>query len=43
MKTARADIFIYAVDTSTTVDDIVDDLAYNKIEVNSNHVVKRWS
>ena len=41
MKTARADIFIYAVDNSTTVDDILDDLAYHKIEVNSKQVVKK--
>ena len=41
MKTARADIFIYAVDISTTVDDIVEDLASSNIEVHANHVVKK--
>ena len=41
MKTARADIFIYAVDISTTVDDIVEDLAASNIEVHANHVVKK--
>ena len=41
MKTARADIFIYAVDQSTTVGDIVEGLALNQIEVSPSHVVKK--
>ena len=41
MKTSRADVFVYAVDPDTTVDDIVADLAYSEIEVAASHVVKK--
>ena len=41
MKTTRADVFVYAVDPDTTVDDIVEDLAYSKIEVSASNVVKK--
>jgi hypothetical protein len=41
MKTARADVFVYAVEPSTTVEDIVEDLSFSEVEVDPNHIVKK--
>lgn len=41
MKTARSDVFIYAVDPDTTVEDIIEDLAFSQVEVSAPNVVKK--
>ena len=41
MKTARSDIFVYAVDPTTEIEDIVADLAHFEIDVTASHVVKK--
>ena len=41
MKTAPADIFIYGVDKSTVVQDIIEDLAFSDIVVKAENVVKK--